>query len=335
MSNSVNIGIIGAGAIGCLFGGYISKIKLDDKSINVFLYTRKGIKKEICDHGLIIERNKREQKILNLHAYNSPILPNIPNLEEQYLFQYLFLTTKAYDIESAIEEYQEFIRMAKFFIILQNGIGNEEIVIKKFPNLKLLRALTNNGALMEKNGKVIHTGTGTTKIGFFKGNNSGNKKKKIAKNDKKYIEDLKIILNLAGLETIVVNDIEKYCWEKVFINIGINAFGALTNLKNGELLENEGLKMLMQRAVIEAINVAKKKGVKLEERNYVENMLDVAKKTANNKNSMLQDILVGRKKTEISFLNEKIVSYGKELGVEVTINEVVTYLIHGLEKAEN
>jgi 2-dehydropantoate 2-reductase len=61
-------------------------------------------------------------------------------------------------------------------------------------------------------------------------------------------------------------------------------------------------------------------------------MYSVAKKTSNNKNSMLQDILKG-KATEIDFINGRIVEFGKKLGIEVVLNELLTFLIKGLESS--
>jgi len=335
MVNSINIGIIGAGAIGCLFGGMLSKVKYNNLTINVYLYTRERHKKAIRDRGLIIEHGSNKEILLNLNVFNEPTYPKHPNINEEYPFQFLFLTTKVYDIEPAIDEYHNLINKSKYFIILQNGIGNEELVRKKFPNLKILRAITNNGALVEDNGYIIHTGKGSTKIGFVKLKNSENASVKLNEIDKKNLETLKTILNLSKLETYIVENIESVCWEKILINVGINAIGALTGLRNGELLKIKGLRNIMQKAVLEAVKVAKKKGIKLEDKNYAKIMFDVARKTAKNKNSMLQDILSGRKKTEISFLNGKIVSYGKKLGVNVPVNEIITYLIHGIEKAKN
>jgi 2-dehydropantoate 2-reductase len=60
---------------------------------------------------------------------------------------------------------------------------------------------------------------------------------------------------------------------------------------------------------------------------------DIARNTAENKNSMLQDVLNG-KLTEIDFINGRILTYANELGVRVPINELITYLIKGLETSK-
>ena len=95
-------------------------------------------------------------------------------------------------------------------------------------------------------------------------------------------------------------------------------------------MEIDGLNDLMSEAVNEALLVAKKKGINLSDKDFVSLTFDIAKKTAENKNSMLQDILKG-KKTEIDFLNGIIVEYAKELKISVPINELLTSLIKGIE----
>ena len=81
-----------------------------------------------------------------------------------------------------------------------------------------------------------------------------------------------------------------------------------------------------------SIKVAKLKEITLSKRDFIELMYSVAEKTYNNKNSMLQDIL-RRKPTEIDFLNGRIVEFAKELNIKVPINEVLTFLIKGLERS--
>ena len=88
----------------------------------------------------------------------------------------------------------------------------------------------------------------------------------------------------------------------------------------------------MESAVEEALEVARAMQIDLSNRNYVELMYSVAKKTYNNKNSMLQDVLKG-KPTEIDFINGRIVEFGKKLGIEVVTNELLTTLIKGLERS--
>jgi 2-dehydropantoate 2-reductase len=228
-------------------------------------------------------------------------------------------------------QYKGIIDASSWLVILQNGVGNEEVVKKNCDENNVIRIVTSHGALMDKPGKVRHTGLGFTKIGlaFLKPLNNN---KDVYDHAHEKLVLLKTLLDVGGIKTEIVDDIIKCSWEKAFVNIGLNAIGALTRLNNGELLENAYLKQYMDIAVIEALEVAKLKEIEISERDYIDLMHSVAEKTYSNKNSMLQDILKG-KPTEIDFLNGKIVELAKELTMKVPINELLTFLIKGLERS--
>ncbi len=317
----MRIGIIGAGSIGSLFGGYLATLNSESQAIEVILFARKEHVKAIRAAGLSIQKEESTVIVKNIKAFEN--LEEAERNDISLHFDFVFLTTKAYDSAITLQQYQKLITESNFLILLQNGIGNEEVALNYCDEKKLLRMVTTNGALREDAGRISHTGTGITKIGFPA-------KKKSDEIINKALDSLKTLLSTAGLETIVAKDIVGECWEKVFINIGINAFGALTRLRNGQLLQNQGLKDFMARAIKEAIMIAKKKSVSLSEKDFVALTYEVAKNTASNKNSMLQDILKG-KKTEIDFINGRISKYAKEMNISVPINEFITVLIKGLE----
>jgi 2-dehydropantoate 2-reductase len=326
----IRIGFIGAGSIGSLFGGYIANIKSDLFELDVSFFCLGDHALAINQDGLEVVKNQTVQKITTIHAYENEIsLEELIKTDPSFCFDFIFLTTKTYDIEKVLTQYQKLIDVSNWIIILQNGIGNEDVVSRYVLRSKIIRAVTTNGALLKDPGKVIHTGEGLTKIGlaFPEDLDPNEEKKEFNKNNLNLLLDL---LRIAGFETLIAENIIKESWEKVFVNVGINAFGALTRLKNGDLLKNEGLKHLMGEAIKEAIQIAKLKNIKLAEKDFVALTYDVARKTAKNKNSMLQDVLNGSP-TEIDFINGRILTYANELGVKVPINESLTFLIKGLE----
>ena len=328
----VNIGFIGAGSIGSLFGGYLASIHSDENPLEVIFFGRRNHAVAINKEGLRLTVSDKEIFLKNIKAYEGVNdFTRSLELGESYKFDFLFLTTKAYDTERTMIQFKRLIESSNWFIILQNGIGNEALVKKYCNKNKILRIITSHGALLEDYGHVRHTGVGFTKIGFayLRPDNS-------IVNDYGRAEEsllfLKNLMSVGGLQTEFVEDIIKCSWEKVFVNIGINAIGALTGLKNGQLLEKSSLRKLMGKAVMEALEVARAKQIDLSNRDYVELMYSVAKKTYDNKNSMLQDVLKG-KPTEIDFINGRIVEFGKKLGIEVVTNELLTALIKGLESS--
>jgi len=328
----VRIGFIGAGSIGSLFGGYLASIDSDENPLEIIFFGRRNHADAINKEGLRLTAGDKDLFLKNIKVYESASdFTGSLEIGEVSKFDFLFLSTKAYDIEGSMVQFKNLIESSNWFIILQNGIGNEALVKEYCNKDKILRIITSHGALLENYGYVRHTGVGFTKIGFAY-------LKPDTKNVKEYgraeesLRLLKDLLNTAGLQTEIVGDIIKCSWEKVFVNIGINAVGALTGLKNGQLLEKESLRKMMGKAVKEALEVAHMKQINLSNRDYVELMYSVARKTYNNKNSMLQDVLRG-KPTEIDFINGRIVEFGRKLGIEIDINELLTALIKGLESS--
>jgi 2-dehydropantoate 2-reductase len=328
---NLKIGFIGAGSIGSLFGGYLADVKSEMYSIDVFFFCTKAHAEEINKNGLKLERKQQTYVIKNIKAYENEKVFEAKYQDPLFKFDFLFLTTKAYDSETAMQQYRKLIDGSNWFVILQNGIGNEDIVYKYCSKSKIIRVVTSTGALLKEPGHVIHTGVGITKIGFpfLHHQKSEEQTIKQAKLDIGVLQD---ILNLTSLKTVIVENIITECWEKVLVNIGINALGAITRLPNGKLLEIEGLKYIMEEVINEAIEVAEMKKIKLSKRDYIAITHKVAENTAENKNSMLQDILNGNP-TEINFMNGKILNYARDLGKKVPFNEVLTLLIRGLERS--
>jgi 2-dehydropantoate 2-reductase len=330
----LRVGIIGAGSIGSLFGGYLATIESDVYEIEVIFFGLKEHIDAVNQFGLKIYKDQDVKETNNIKAYeNEKELEDKIKRDSSFRFDFIFLTTKTYDIEKAVLQYKKLIDISKRLVILQNGIGNEDVVRAYVSKTKIIRAVTTNGALLKEPGHLYHTGLGITKIGFpflAEINLQPNESEEINAD----LSLLKEILESVGFKTIITDEIIKETWEKVFVNIGINAFGALTNLKNGELLKVEGLKNLMNEAIKEAVKVAQKKKINLSMKDYSALTFEVAKKTAENKNSMLQDIINGNP-TEIDFINGRVVVYANELNIEVPINKVLTYLIKGLESSQN
>lgn len=331
---SIRIGFIGAGSIGSLFGGYLANIKSDVYKIEVFFFGSKAHIVEIRRNGLklCIEQQIREIKNIEVYENEEAIVEKIEQ-DPYFRFDFIFLTTKAYDSESAMVQYKALIDVSKWLVILQNGIGNEEIIEPYCEKSKIIRVLTTNGAFLDKPGQVTHTGKGITNIGFpYLNDLSLNSQYKEQANLELLL--LRDLLNIASLKTEIVGDIVAKSWEKVLVNIGINALGALTRLSNGKLIESEELTSIMDGCINEAIKVAQSEKIGIENKDYSKIAYDVARKTAINKNSMLQDILNGRP-TEIEFMNGRILKLAKKSGIKVPYNTILTYLMRGLEYSAN
>jgi len=137
------------------------------------------------------------------------------------------------------------------------------------------------------------------------------------------------ILTDAGIVAEVVDDITTHVWNKLVINVGINALTAIYNCANGALLDKEETRERLAKAVSEAAAVARHLGLPIM-KDPIAATLEVCKATANNISSMLQDIR-NKRPTEIDSINGAVVGAGQMAGIEVSENERLVRQIKEIE----
>jgi 2-dehydropantoate 2-reductase len=134
----------------------------------------------------------------------------------------------------------------------------------------------------------------------------------------------------AEIDAEVSPNIRELIWDKLLVNVGINALTALTDMKNGELLDYPETLRLMEALVSEAAEVARKKGIRIEG-DPLEQTKSMVEATRANRSSMGQDIDY-RRQTEIDAINGAVVREAEKLGLSVPFNRAVTDLVKAIEK---
>ena len=124
-------------------------------------------------------------------------------------------------------------------------------------------------------------------------------------------------------------DIQHTIWVKILLNVAINPVCAIAGVRNGALLEVPELWEQAHSAMLEAAMVAEASGADLSELDLEGTLRKVAGATAQNRCSMLQDVMAGRQ-TEIDELCGAMVSRGKSLGVATPRNEMLHALVRGI-----
>jgi len=302
----MKVSIIGAGAMGSLFGGKISKT-----GTNVLLYdiNRKHIER-INSKGLVIE----EPLLGTEETVHPKATINPEDIKDSDVF---IIFVKSTVTETAAKQFCRYAKDKTIAVTMQNGLGNEAIIRSYFGAERTAAGVTSQGATFLGPGRIRHAGKGPTHLCMSDLNNEK-------------IGPVVELLRNAGFDTDVKKNIQDLVWSKLIINVGINAVTALTGLKNGELLDYEETKDIMADLIDEACRVAEKKGIKLSYENPLKTVFDVAKKTALNRSSMLQDF-DRKSRSEIDFINYAIVKEGERLGIPTPVNRTVTGLVRVLD----
>jgi 2-dehydropantoate 2-reductase len=139
------------------------------------------------------------------------------------------------------------------------------------------------------------------------------------------------ILTNADLSAEVTTDLTGALWGKLIVNAGINPVAAIAQVRNGGIMESAHLRQVMRSAVLEASEVTLKKQIRLPFPDMVGHTEEVCQRTANNLNSMLQDVHRQRR-TEIDAINGEVMRQAEALGVPVPVNSLLVSLVHGLEE---
>lgn len=295
---------MGAGAIGSLFGAFLSK------NNDVVLVGRKPHVDAIKKNNLLVQgKTKLKVKIPATESVSKGFFPA----------DLLILAVKSYDTDNAIKAAKPIIDENTVVMSLQNGLDNVE-KINKIVNLEnIIQCITTHGVVFSKPGVVIHTGIGRTTVGSL-----NNKKTKI-------IENIVNSFNENGIKTTISNDINKEIWIKAIINSSVNPLTSTFYCKNIYLIKNPVLERVVEKICEESTNIAKANGLNLTYSDMIKKTKQVINETFENQSSMLQSILQG-KKTEIDSINGKLVHIGKGKNVDVLLNESLVYTVKSISK---
>ena len=299
----MRIAIIGAGAMGSLFGGLLSPVAqvhlVDPWQEHVDAIRRDGL----C----LVEGG--EDKILQLSATSDPAEVSSADLAIIFL--------KSHQTEWGAQIARRVLRPDGLALTLQNGLGNRDVLARVLGSSHAWQGVTAHGATLLGPGRVRHAGLGPTHL---------ETRPDIAAR----AEQVAALFQQAGIETHLSPDLDSLIWGKLVINVGINALTAILRVPNGVLGQTKPARVLMDQAVEEAMQVVRAKGIQLPYDDPFKKVHDVCAATAGNRSSMLQDALRGSR-TEIDVINGAIVREAARLGLQAPVNQVLAGLVRAIE----
>ncbi len=295
----MKIYVLGAGSIGSLLGGLLTRAGND-----VTLIGREEQVKAVNERGLEVFGAEE----FTVYPRASLYAPDEPP-------ELLILATKSYSTKAALECAGSCIGPNTWVLSIQNGLGNEELALRRTE--KVMGGITTNGAMLVEWGRVKWTGKGITVVGKYP----------TGRNE--FVDEVARVFSEAGIETRVSENIIGWKWAKAIVNSVINGLGTVLGVKNGFLMEDPHLEGISVDIAREGCLVAQQLGIEFEV-HPLELLWDTIERTRDNYNSTLQDIMRG-KRTEVDYINGKIVEYAKSVGLEAPRNELLWALVKARE----
>ncbi|MBK9713494.1 MAG: 2-dehydropantoate 2-reductase [Kouleothrix sp.] len=314
----MKIGIVGAGAMGSLLGFYLCERAevwlLDPWREHVAAIQAAGLSCEL--DGVATTRRPRATTDPAAIGPCDALLVLVKAQQTAWAAEQARLLNAERGTRNAEQLSAFIVQRSALVVTLQNGVGNRELLAEALGAARVGQGVTALGATLLGPGRVRHAGQGTTVFGTSP--------------DRAGMAALADLFSACGLPAELSDDLDSLVWGKLVVNVGINALTALLRVPNGALAATPEARALVAAAVAEAVAVAHARGTALPYADPLAHVLDVARATAANRSSMLQDALRGSP-TEIATINRAVVREGQRLGVETPVNRALAELVAALD----
>ena len=299
--------IYGAGGIGGYFGGRLAQ---SGNSVSIIARGK---------HLEAIKKNGLEVESINGDFTITPSLAT-DNVKEVETPELIILGVKSWQIPDAANELKSIINENSMVLPLQNGASNVENLMKVLPETNILGGLCHIVSFISAPGVIKHAGI-EPKITFGELDNSKSAR----------VLELEKVFSEAEITNILPEDITLEVWKKFLFITTISALGGLTRVSLGEMRESSYLMDLMRKTANEIKNVAKAKGITLNEEHLKATFEVINKLDSKTTASTQRDIMEG-KPSELENFNGYIVKQGNRLGIPTPVNQYIYECLLPMEK---
>ena len=305
----MKIAIIGAGAMGSLFGGLLS----DEHEVCLYSHNE-AYYQAVSKNGLIMTRGDKKM-VKNTRVTKDPTQIGPQDI---VIFQVKFT-----GIRSAIEDaMKSAITQDTLVVSLLNGIGTVDILKEYVKDEQIVYGFSTMTSDMKSPGHVELT---TLK-------KVGTPMHQYVGEPSPMLVELAASMQRVGLQGEVVADIDTQIWRKLLVNCSENTLCSVFKVNVSDLMINNPYSFEIAKQVIfEVSDVARAKGIDLTREAALAHVMKITNSVPYHVPSMVFDVFRERK-TEIGCLNQAVINEGKRLGIPTPANEMVVNLICGMEQ---
>jgi 2-dehydropantoate 2-reductase len=300
----MRVAVLGAGAVGCYFGGMLARaghvVTLIGRSLHVEAFRQSGLRFE----GL-----KFDERI--------PVAAST-SVEAVRGAELVLFCVKSTDTDAAASQMAPFLDPGALVVNLQNGVDNAERIQARIAQ-RVIPAVVYVATEMAGPGHLKHHGRGDLVIGA------------LGEPAPEALARVKQCFDAAGVPVAISDNVAGELWLKLVANCAYNAVSAISQLPYGVMIRGAGVPETMRDVAEEALAVANASGVRMPQ-DMLERVYGIAKAMPTQYSSTAQDLARG-KATEIDHLNGYVVRRGEALGVPTPANRALWALVKLLETA--
>lgn len=292
--------IVGTGALATLFAARLTQAKYQVTMLGMW---KDGIE-ALNQNGARLVDSGGGEGSFRVHATNDP--------RECAGARRVIVLVKAWQTERVARQLRDCLADDGLVLTLQNGLGNCETLARDLGTGRVALGSTTTGATLLGPGLVKAGGEGIVSL-----------------ERNQALGPLEDALKSAGFNVQTVKNPESLIWGKLVVNAAINPLTALLRVKNGELLRRPFAREVMRALARETAQVARAENIALPFDDPIARAEEVAKKTAANTSSMLQDVLRGAP-TEIDAICGAVVQAAERHGIGAPVNWTCWQLVKAL-----
>lgn len=295
---SLRFAVVGAGSVGCFFGGMLARA-----GVPVTLIGRPAHVDAMRERGLRLETQMFDDTV--------PVQASTEAAAVAGADVVLFCV-KSTDSAATAREIAPHLAPHAVVLSLQNGVENAEIIRQWLPQA-VIPAVVYVATEMAGPGHLKHHGRGELVI-----------------SDGPASQAIVASFAKAGVPVQVSDNVMGALWAKLIVNCAYNAMSAIAQKPYGKLVETDSVPPLMQAIVNECLRVAAADGITVIGDSH-EAVRRIAQTMAGQYSSTAQDVARG-KPNEIDFLNGYVVRRGQAHGIAAPINQTLWTLVKLVEK---
>jgi 2-dehydropantoate 2-reductase len=321
-----SIAVLGAGAVGCYFGGMLA---------------RAGAPVTLIGRPLHVDAMSRNGLVLDSIQFHTRIpVASSTRVEAARDADLVLLSVKTPNTEETARDLVPHLRSGASVVSLQNGVDNVER-IRAATTIEAIPAVVYVAAEMVAPGCVKHSGRGDLIIGdpsrrgptaspqpSSQSGGAGGRDGDVRRGE---LERVAAVFARAGVPCKVSRNIEADLWTKLVMNCAYNAMSALSRARYGRIAANRWTRDVVRHVVEETLAVARAAGVQLDGSDLVHAAWTLGEAMPGALSSTAQDINRG-KRTEIDSLNGYVARRGGELGIATPVNQTLYALVKLLEE---
>jgi 2-dehydropantoate 2-reductase len=291
-SPNPSVAVVGAGAVGCYFGGMLARagvpVTLIGRRQHVDAIVRNGLQL----HGLRVNERVPVRASTELSAACGADL--------------VLFCVKTIDNEETARALQPLLAPSAHLISMQNGVDNVER-IQAASGIRAIAAVVYVAAAMTAPGEVTHSGRGDLIV-------------------EPRAEPFRDLFERSEIPCHIAEDIRTDLWTKMLMNCACNAISALGQVRYGDMVADPGARELIRRLMEEAVAVAQLEGVTLDAAAMTEAAYNLGAVMSNATSSTAQDLERG-KRTEIDSLNGYLMRRASQDRMPVPANQALHALV--------